>query len=90
MNKQELAERVAEQFELSKRQASQIIDSVFADIMNAVKSGREASIAGFGNFKLAQRKARQGINPKTMERISIAAKRVAKFKPAKAFSELVR
>lgn len=90
MNKQDLVNKVAEQFSLSKKQAGQIVDFIFGDIMNAVRSGGEATVAGFGSFRLAYRKARMGINPKSGERISIPAKRAPKFRAAKAFSEMVK
>jgi DNA-binding protein HU-beta len=90
MNKQDLVNKVAEQFGLSKRQAGEIADFIFGDVMNTVRSGGEAAIAGFGSFRLVYRKARQGINPKTGEKISIPATRVPKFRPAKAFKEMVK
>ncbi|KKS08386.1 MAG: DNA-binding protein [Candidatus Brennerbacteria bacterium RIFOXYB1_FULL_41_13] len=90
MNKVELAAKVAEQFELSKRQAGMILDAVFGGIINVVKTGKEANMAGFGSFKLVQRKARSGVNPKTGERIHIPATQVPKFKPAKVFKETVK
>lgn len=90
MNKKELMDKVAEQFGLSKRQASEVIDFIFGDIINTVKAGNEVSLAGFGTFSLAHRRARKGINPKTGERIEISATRVPKFKPAKAFKEVVK
>ena len=90
MNKLELAAKIAGQFELSKRQAGMILDAIFGDVINAVKSGREVNVAGFGSFRLVQRKARAGVNPKTGERIHIPATQVPKFKPAKAFKEVVR
>ncbi|MEW5805472.1 MAG: HU family DNA-binding protein [Patescibacteria group bacterium] len=90
MNKKELADKVAEQFGLSKRQAGEIVDFVFGDLINTVRSGNEASLAGFGSFSLAYRRARKGINPRTGERINISATRVPKFRPAKAFKEAVK
>lgn len=90
MNKLELAAKIAEQFELSKRQAGQILDTVFGEVINVVKIGKEASMAGFGSFKLVQRRARSGVNPKTGERIHIPATQVPKFKPAKVFKETVK
>jgi len=89
MNKQSLAAKVADQFEISKRQAGMIVDLIFGDIIKAVKNNKEVSVAGFGSFRLIQRKARMGVNPKTGERISIAAAKVPKFKPAKVFKEVV-
>lgn len=90
MNKKELSDKVAEQFGLSKRQASGIVDFIFGDLMNTVRSGNEVGLAGFGSFRLAYRRARKGINPRTGERINVSATRVPKFRPAKAFKEVVK
>lgn len=90
MNKLELVAKIAEQFELSKRQTGMIIDAIFGDIINAVKNGREVNVAGFGSFRLIQRKAKAGVNPKTGERIHIPATKAPKFKPAKVFREVVK
>ncbi len=90
MNKIELANKISDKFELSKKAGGQIVDMVFGEIMAVVKKNSEASIAGFGSFKLAMRKPRMGVNPKTGEKISIPATKVPKFKPAKAFKDLVK
>lgn len=90
MNKLELAAKIAEQFDLSKRQAGMILDAVFGEVINSVRNNREINIAGFGSFRLAYRNERAGVNPKTGERIRIAATKVPKFKPAKVFREVVK
>jgi DNA-binding protein HU-beta len=90
MNKVDIANKLADKYELSKKQAAEMMDMLFGEIMNAVKSGEEVAIAGFGTFKLIMRKERMGINPKTQEKISIPASKAAKFRVAKAFKELVK
>jgi DNA-binding protein HU-beta len=62
----------------------------FADVTkDAVAKGDKIQIAGFGSFEASVRPARTGRNPSTGETIKIEAKTVAKFKPAKAFKELI-
>ena len=90
MNKVELANKISDKFELSKKAGGQIVDMIFGEIMATVKKNSEAAIAGFGSFKLAFRKPRMGVNPKTGEKISIPATKVPKFKAAKAFKDLVK
>ena len=90
MNKVDLANKVSTKFELSKKAGGQVIDMIFGEIMAAVKKNSEVAIAGFGSFRLAMRNPRQGVNPKTGERISIPATKVPKFKPSKAFKDLVK
>lgn len=79
MNKNELAKAVAEKSGLSQSQAAQALDAVLDSIEGALKSGAEVSITGFGKFSVAQRNAREGVNPATGERIQIAASKAPKF-----------
>ncbi|PIP50588.1 MAG: DNA-binding protein [Candidatus Brennerbacteria bacterium CG11_big_fil_rev_8_21_14_0_20_43_10] len=90
MNKVELANKIADTYKLSKKAGGQIVEMVFGEIMASVKRGQDAAIAGFGAFRVVDRKPRMGVNPKTGEKISIPATRVPKFKPAKAFKDLVK
>ncbi|MCD6727876.1 MAG: HU family DNA-binding protein [Solirubrobacteraceae bacterium] len=79
MNKNELAKAVAEKSGLSQSQAAQALDAVLDSIEGALKNGGEVSITGFGKFSVAQRNAREGVNPATGERIQIAASKAPKF-----------
>jgi DNA-binding protein HU-beta len=89
MNKNELIEHIAQEFEVPKTYARDIIDNVFDTIAASVQQGEEVSIFGFGKFKLVERKARKGRNPQTGEAIKIAASKNVKFEQAKAMKELV-
>jgi DNA-binding protein HU-beta len=89
MNKNDLIEHIAQEFELTKTYARDIIDNVFDTIAASVQQGDEVSIFGFGKFKLVERKARKGRNPQTGEAIKIAASKNVKFEQAKAMKELV-
>ena len=79
MNKQELVDRVAEEHELTGRFARELVDNIFDLITGAVQKGEEVSLFGFGSFKIAERAARQGRNPRTGESMEIAAKSVPRF-----------
>jgi len=87
MTKSEMAEALATSQNLSKTQATNIVDAIFNDetglIATTLKGGGEVSFKGFGTFKVADRKARVSKNPKTGESIQVAAKKAPAFKAGK-------
>ena len=87
MNKQELIGSVADASGLSKGDASKAVESVFEAITKSLKKGDEVRLVGFGTFSVAERAASEGRNPRTGEKISIAASRQAKFKPGKTLKD---
>jgi DNA-binding protein HU-beta len=87
VNRNELVEAVASKTELRKSEASKAVDAVFESITNALKSGDEVRLVGFGTFSVASRAASEGRNPRTGEKIKIAASRQAKFKPGKGLRD---
>lgn len=90
MNKVELAQALMTAAGLeTKKQSEMAIEAVFDAIVKSLAKGEEVSIAGFGTFKIAKRAARTGINPKTGEKIQIAAKTLPKFRAGKLFKEAV-
>jgi DNA-binding protein HU-beta len=82
MNKTQLVEKLAEEYDFTKVFARDIVDNVFDSLVETIQNGGEVSISGFGNFKVAERQARAGRNPRTGEPIKIAARKNIKFKPA--------
>ena len=90
MNKTELIEKVAKESALSKSAAEQVVNSVFSAIAESMKTGEKVTLAGFGTFSTAERAAREGVNPKSGEKISISAKKVVKFKAGSKLSEAVK
>jgi DNA-binding protein HU-beta len=84
MNKNDLVEMLAEEHELTKSFAREVVDAVFQSITDAAQKGEEVSIFGFGKFRVAERAARKGRNPQTGEAIKIAASKRLKFEPARA------
>lgn len=79
MNKTDLANAIAAQG-LSKADSKKALDAVLDAISGALKEGDKVAILGFGTFSINERPAREGINPATKEKITIAAKKVVKFK----------
>ena len=80
MNKIELVNAVAEKSGLSKADAKKAVDGVLDAISGALKSGDKVALVGFGTFSVSERGERTGINPATNQPITIAAKKVVKFK----------
>lgn len=80
MNKTELVEKIAAVAGLSKNDAKKALDATVAAIKDALVAGDKVSLVGFGTFSVSERPAREGINPATKEKITIAAKKAAKFK----------
>ncbi|MDD9814531.1 MAG: HU family DNA-binding protein [Gammaproteobacteria bacterium] len=89
MNKADIVSVVADAADISKASASRAVEKVFESITTALSNGDVASIAGFGNFSVSERSARQGRNPRTGESIHIAASKSPKFKAGKALKDAV-
>ncbi|WP_363349947.1 HU family DNA-binding protein [Methylocystis echinoides] len=84
MNKLELVEHVAAETETSKAAAAAAVDAVLEGITNALKSGDEVRLVGFGTFSVKERAAGKGRNPATGDEIDIPASKSARFKPGAA------
>lgn len=80
MTKTDLVGSIAAKAGLSKVDAKKAVDACVESIIGALKAGEKVSLIGFGTFSVAERPARQGINPSNKQPITIAAKKVAKFK----------
>lgn len=91
MNKEKLIDTVMEAAGLDTRtSAKAAVDALFDAITKELANGEEVAIAGFGTFKVSKRAARNGVNPKTGEKIQIAATTVPKFKAGKALKDAVK
>ena len=80
MNKTELIDKIAEGAGLTKADAKKALEATTAAIKDALVAGDKVALIGFGTFSVNERPAREGINPATKQKITIAAKKVAKFK----------
>ncbi len=89
MTKADLVDVVADEGEISKRQAGQIVDLILEEIKAALKKGDRVALTPFGSFVVRSRKAREGRNPKTGERIKIAARKVPAFVAGKSLKDAV-
>ncbi len=89
MRKPELAAYVADQADITKDKAGEIITIITDQITEALRQDDTVSLIGFGSFVQKHRKERQGKNPQTGEEITIKASNSVGFKPGKALKEAV-
>jgi DNA-binding protein HU-beta len=89
VNKMDLIAVVADETELPRAKAAEVVDSVFNAIEKALKENQEVRLVGFGTFATAARKASTGRNPRTGEEMAIPASTSVRFKPGKALRDAV-
>jgi len=89
LNKNELIASVAEAASLTKADAAKAVDALFDAITGALVGGDEVRLVGFGTYNVAARAASEGRNPRTGEKIAIAASKQVKFKPGKSLKDAV-
>ncbi|OUR98644.1 integration host factor [Halobacteriovorax marinus] len=92
MNRKELIDSIVSTKELNhmtKKDADIFVSTLLDVIKKTVKKGEDVSLVGFGSFSKVRRAARMGVNPSTGEKIKIKAKNLPKFKPGKAWKEML-
>ena len=87
MNKSELISAVAAESGLNIVVSKKAVDAFVAAVTKALKGGDKVSLVGFGTFSVTERSEREGINPSTKAKITIPAKKVAKFKAGAELAE---
>lgn len=90
MNKTDLVAAIAAKADLTKKDAEKALAAVVEEVTKAVKNGDKVQLVGFGTFEARKRAAREGINPKTGDKIKIAASKTPVFKAGKAFKDAVK
>jgi integration host factor subunit beta len=89
MTKASLVEEVLSIGNLTRHDSEVIVDAVFDAVIGALQRGDKIEVRGFGSFRIRQRQARIGRNPKTGARVDVPAKRVPYFKPSKDLRDMV-
>jgi DNA-binding protein HU-beta len=89
MKKKELIERIAKEAEVSKSEAQKHFEAFEEVVTETLKAGEEVQITGFGKFSVKERKAREGTNPQTGQKMKIAASKVPSFSAGNALKEAV-
>ncbi len=90
MNKADIVDAIHAKIDGSKKSAQDAVDAVFDAITSALSKGEEAAVSGFGTFMTKKRAARMGVNPRTGEKLQIAATVTPKFRAGKALKEAVK
>lgn len=80
LTKKDIVNYLNQKIGLSKTESKLIVEGFFSEIKEALSSGEEVKISGFGNFELIDKKERPGRNPKTGEEVTISARRVVTFR----------
>lgn len=87
MNKNELVRAIANKAGITIKDASVALDAVIGAITDGLTEGEKIQISGFGTFEIKEKSAREGINPKTQEKIKISASKIPTFKFGKAYKD---
>jgi len=90
VTKSEFVETVADRADLSRKQAADVVDAVLDTITDSLRRGSDVTFSGFGKFHVAERGARQGVNPRTRERMYIAASKVPRFTAGSGLKSAVK
>ena len=89
LTKADITQSLFDELGLNKREARELVDTCFEEMRQALESGHEIKISGFGNFELRNKTERPGRNPKTGKEIPISARRVVTFKPGQKLKSRV-
>ena len=89
MNKTELVAAMAEQTQLSKKDAEAALKAFIDVVSEELKKGEKVQLVGFGTFDVSERAAREGRNPQTGETMEIKASKTPKFKAGKALKDMM-
>ena len=88
MNKKELVRAIANKCGITLKEAGEALEGCLGAITDSLKAGESVQISGFGTFEVKSKPAREGINPKTGEKIKIEASKAPAFKFGKAYKDL--
>jgi integration host factor subunit alpha len=89
MTKADIVEKVYQKIGFSKKEASELVELVFATLKQTLCDGEKVKISGFGNFLVHKKDERVGRNPKTGEKLMISARLVLKFRPSQVLRAIL-
>jgi DNA-binding protein HU-beta len=89
MNKTELVDAIAKEANIAKSDAAKTLDALINTVHKSLKKGEDVAITGFGKFHVVKRAARQGVNPRTGEKVKIKASKAPKFTPGAGLKNAV-
>lgn len=89
MTKADLVERIYDRVGFSKKEAAEVVESIFEIIKGRLEAGEKVKISGFGNFVIHDKRPRKGRNPQTGAEIVISGRRVLTFKPSQVLKRTI-
>jgi integration host factor subunit alpha len=89
LTKADMAERLYNELGLNKREAKEMVESLFDEIRGSLANNEQVKLSGFGNFDLRDKRQRPGRNPKTGEEVPISERRVVTFRPGQKLKDKV-
>jgi len=89
MTKADIVERIYERVGFSKKEAADVVESIFEVIKARLEAGEKVKVSGFGNFVINEKRPRKGRNPQTGEEIIISGRRVLTFKPSQVLKRTI-
>jgi len=89
MTKAEIVEHIYERVGFSKKEAAEVVESIFEVIKARLEHGEKVKISGFGNFVINEKRPRKGRNPQTGDEIVISGRRVLSFKPSQVLKRTI-
>ena len=89
MTKADIVERIYERVGFSKKEAADVVESIFEVVKGRLEGGEKVKISGFGNFVINEKRPRKGRNPQTGEEIVITGRRVLTFKPSQVLKRTI-
>ncbi len=81
LTKADMAESLFNEMGLNKKEARELVDLYFEELVASLAVGEQVKLSGFGNFDLRDKNKRPGRNPRTGEKVPIPARRVVTFRP---------
>jgi integration host factor subunit alpha len=89
MTKADLVENIYEKTGFSKKESTELVETVFDIIKGTLETGENIKVSGFGNFEVKQKRDRKGRNPQTGEAITISARKILTFKPSSLLKQSI-
>ena len=89
MTKADIVERIYTRVGFSKKEAADVVESIFEVIKGRLEQGEKVKVSGFGNFVINEKRPRKGRNPQTGEEIIITGRRVLTFKPSQVLKRTI-
>ena len=89
MTKADIVERIYEKVGFSKKEATDVVESIFEIIKGRLEQSEKVKISGFGNFVINTKRPRKGRNPQTGDEITITGRRVLSFKPSPVLKKAI-